>query len=271
MSIDVEDQLSRLLDELADELDVPERWGSLEDLADADLRQVGPRPKVALAVAVAAALLLLSGTALIVRDRRGGAPVGTLRTASDATSAPTVPSKPTGTWDPSGPRLTDAELAQVITPVAGSDGTTVWRLIEPNGRPSQRGTVTGLSIVRTTLAHVSNTSIYAGIDGMRSFLPGCNLAPLPRRLTSIHEALTADCRCGSSRSTSRDTCPSRPAHSGPWTACPDVPELGVAFIGADGRSLTAHRSRWTSLLSRSQVKLNLAVLGPVGHWTPTPP
>ena len=45
MSIDVEDQLSRLLDELADELDVPERWGSLEDLADADLRQVGPRPR----------------------------------------------------------------------------------------------------------------------------------------------------------------------------------------------------------------------------------
>ena len=152
MSIDVEDQLSRL----------PRRARRRARRARAMGITRGPRrrrpspsraaPKVALAVAVAAALLLLSGTALIMRDRRGGAPVGTLRTASDATSAPTVPSKPTGTWDPSGPRLTDAELAQVITPVAGPNGTTVWRPIEPNGQPSQRGAVTGLSIVRTTLA-----------------------------------------------------------------------------------------------------------------------
>ncbi len=180
MSIDVEDQLSRLLDELADELDVPERWGSLEDLADADLRQVGPRPKVALAVAVAAALLLLVGTALIVRDRRGGAPVGTLRTASDATSASTVPSKPNGTWDPSGPRLTDAELAQVITPVAGPGGSTVWRLIEPNGRPSQRGTVTGLSIVRTSLADAALTNRYLGGVNMEASSALHYLAALPQ-------------------------------------------------------------------------------------------
>ena len=188
--------------------------------------------------------------------------MGALRTASDVTSASTVPSKPTGTWDPSGPRLTDAELAQVITPVAGSDGTTVWRPIEPNGRPSQRGTVTGLSIVRTTLVDAALTTRYLGDIDMEASSALHYLGALPQPSPPTPVWVVAIDLTGH---VSQPTCA-----FGTVDACPDVPELGVAFIDADGRSDRTPIPVDVIAL-RSQVKLNLAVLGPVGHWTPTPP
>lgn len=176
MPIDLEDRIEADLADLARSAPIPEHWpelGAPVIRLDGSTRRRFGRPRLVTAVVAAAAVILVVVGVLVVgRGSRVGHSTAVRVGATPGGSATTVfpPGTPMGQWDTNGPRLTDAQLAELVTPSTDSDGTTTWHLSdelakrELNDVPlSSTVDVTKLTFVKVQLGKV-NIGKFTGPD-----------------------------------------------------------------------------------------------------------
>lgn len=274
MSIDLEQQLERGLDDLAKAAPLPDTWPSPAELRDEHVNDPSsdrPRvtiphgrtvevrrrrrrtPVIAAALAVAAVVVVavvLHASANRPATVRSAAPV----TDASGTSAP-APGR--AHWDPSGPSLSDAELAEVVAPVTHADGTTTWRPVF--GDHSDSGVVTSVDVVRTTEGGIglSGTPGPGGqILGYRKY----TYAGGPHPSKAARTTRVWLVKVSGSFHSPEPGCTNPPADH-----CVVSPGVIMMTIGTDGHQV----DRLFSLGLAAQTDADLASFGPVGHWTPS--
>lgn len=261
MSTDVEEHLGRALDTLAEHAPQPERWALLGGIATVHRMPGRPRRTAAMALAVAAALVLVVGAAIVVANRDAGRPAQRVHAASSPTAAP--PSTNAvfdgGSWDLSGPSLTDDQLAQVVMKVTRADGSALWQptTLEPVGGPG----VSRVQIVKTTFSSALHATRLGGNDGdpfEAHYLHGVSTMIAPSS-TDPNQPVWVVAATGSF-----DVEPGC-VDASDATPCAASAATFVWFVPvADASAAPAPISFY-----QDRARVDLAVLGQVGTWTPT--
>jgi hypothetical protein len=281
MSIDLESQLERGLQDLAEAAPVPRAWPTLTELwiereneppvdehhvIDLLDPVVAFRPRRrrrrsgAIAAVCAAAAAVVVAVVIVANVDRPA----TVRSAAPPpeTSVPTTPATggDWGRWDPAGPRLSNAELSQLVSRTANPDGTSVWHPVRLGIASS--GVVSSVDVVKSTLGDVSRSALTVAQSAESSQVIMQYLRSL-----DAQDASTAN-NPGTTpvwvvALSGRFHIPEPTCAKPTVDTCPDHPVAIVTMIGVDGLRLPLV----TALLSSTQV--DLATLGPVGHWTPS--
>lgn len=169
MSVDLEDRLQGVLGDLARRAPVPDDWHDLGSPVFSLEARTGRRPRaVTVVVAAVAVVLIVAVTAFAVTRDPGPT---TIRAASDPTggAASSAPTFEWGHWDPAGPRLSDEQLSQVVTPSTDARGDTIWKMSrQVDGAGDLQlpfaARVTGMSMVEVRLGQV-DLARFTGPDG----------------------------------------------------------------------------------------------------------
>ncbi len=174
MSADLENRIESGLADLARNAPIPEQWpelGAPVIRLDGSSRR---RPRLVTTVVATAAVIIVAAGVLVVGKGSGSGQPATVR-AGAAPSGPAStalpPGTPMGHWDPNGPRLTNAQLAELVTPSASPDGKTIWHLSDELAKRELSGLplpftvdVTRLTFVKVQLGKV-NRAKFTGPDG----------------------------------------------------------------------------------------------------------
>lgn len=171
MSLDLEDRLEHGLTDLARQAPVPDDWPDLgAPVISLDARQRRFPRGVTIVVAVSAAVLIVAATAFAVTRTPDPTRV---QAAGDPTAGSGKASSPPtfewGHWDPAGPRLSDQQLAEIMTPSTDARGDTTWQTSqEVKGVGASTfpfvAQVTGISMVKVPLGQ-TNRARFTGPDG----------------------------------------------------------------------------------------------------------
>lgn len=281
MSIDLEQQLERGLHDLADAAPVPTEWPALAeahgdhddpmliDLSARHPRRVHTvtdrhrRRRVPMVVAVLAlAAIIVAAVALSIRN--DGPSTVQSAAAPAATAAPTTssPGIDWGHWDPSGPSLSNDELAQVITLNTNADGTATWHPVR--GGFSGSGAVTGVDVVKTTLGSVLMSSQeFSSQDlGTHAVL---KYQKSPDAAGAGRSGHGDDTPVWLVKISGNFHLPDPKCADQTTDRCPDSPGVVLTTVGADGKRIDAP----FLASAASQVDVDLASFGSVGHWTPS--
>lgn len=283
MPADLEDRLTQGLGDLARNVPVPANW---PELGEPMIRLDRPSPRrpwlvTGLVTAAAVIIVVAVGVFAVSRSSR---PRGTtsLRVASEpggapAASAPSptvsAPGVPTGRWDPDGPRLSEAQLAELITPATTQDGRITWHLSDELSQRELGSVgplpfaveVTKLSIAKVQLGKV-NLAKFTGPVGKA--LPQIqfyvdNLPPQPNRNVNQQVWLVA---VEGDFLTSSSKCPgsaSNPLGSTP--GCDRFAGMFVTAIPADEHDTRPTRFAFGPIAG---MKVDFSAFDQVGHWTP---
>lgn len=285
MLADLEDRIEGDLADLARAAPIPEHWPELGApvVRLEGSRQHSGHPRLVTAVVAAAAVIIVAAavfavslssqpretTRLHAASEPGGAPAASA--PSPTVSAPGVP---TGHWDPDGPRLTDSQLAELVTPSTSPDGTTTWHLSDELSQRELGGVgplpfavdVTKLSFVQVQLGKV-NLAKFTGPVGKA--LPQIqfyvdNLPPQPNRNVNQQVWLVAvEGTFHGKGAACYGTTSERP---GQLETCGRFEGMFVTAIPADENDTRPTRFAFGPI---DGMKVDFSAFDQVGHWTPS--